>query len=135
MPNIEMVIHDIRVSTINNRRVVILKEREGARYLPIWVNDDEADAIAVKTQNISLPRPMTHDFMSAAIDSLGGILDSVVIDKLGDDAFSAKAILRAQEEQKVVECRPGDALALAVRRGVAIFAAEGVLDKAGLVID
>lgn len=135
MANVEMVIHEVRVSTINNRRVVILREREGARYLPIWVSDDEADAIVVKTQNISLPRPMTHDFMCAAIDSLGGSLDSVVIDELGDDALSAKAILRAQKEQKVVDCRPGDALAVAVRKGVTIFATGAVLDKAGLVID
>lgn len=135
MPDIEMVIHDVRASTISYQREVVLREKDGMRHLPIWVSPGQADAIAVSMQDPTPPKPMTHDFMWAAIDALGGSIHSVVIDKLKDDVFHAKAVVRTNEEQKLIDCRPCDALALAVRRGVAIYAAEDVLEEAGLVLE
>lgn len=135
MPNVEMVINDIRVSTISYQREVVLREKGGTRYLSVWVGPRDADAIAMSMQDPAPPKTMTHDFVCAAIDALGGSIDSVVIDKLEDDVFHAKAVVRANEEKKLIDCRPCDALALAVRRGVAIFAAEGVLEEAGLVLE
>jgi len=134
MANIEMVIDSIRVSLMNNQRVVILKEKEGERYLPIWIGPAEADAIAVKIQGVPLSRPLTHDFTYAAISTLGGGLQSAIVDKLEDDTFYAKVVLQANKEQKEIDCRPSDALAMAVRGNVPIFADEEVLKKASIVL-
>ena len=135
MANIEVVIDSIRVSLMNYQRVVILKEKEGARYLPIWIGPAEADAITVKTQGISLSRPLTHDFTCAAIDASGASLRSVIINKLENDCFYAKVVLQVNRGQKEIDCRPSDALAVAVRKGVPIFADEKVLKKAGVLLD
>jgi len=135
MANIEMVIDSIRVSLMNYQRVVILKEKEGVRYLPIWIGPAEADAIAVKIQGVSLSRPLTHDFTCAAIDALGASLQSAIINKLENDTFYAKVVLQADRGQKEIDCRPSDALAVAVRKGVPIFADEKVLKKAGMLLD
>jgi len=134
MASIEMVIDSIRVSLMNNQRVVILKEKEGARYLPIWIGPAEADAIAVKIEGVTLPRPLTHDFACVAIDALGGSIQSAIINKLEDDTFYAKVVLQANKEQKEIDCRPSDALAMAVRGDVPIFADEEVLKKASIVL-
>lgn len=134
MANIEMVIDSIRVSLMNNQRVVILKEKEGERYLPIWIGPAEADAIAVKIEGVPLSRPLTHDFACAAISTLGGSLQSAIIDKLEDDTFHAKVVLHANKEQKEIDCRPSDALAMAVRGNVPIFADEEVLKQASIVL-
>ena len=134
MANIEMIIDSIRVSLMNNQRVVILKEKEGVRYLPIWIGAAEADAIAVKIQGVSLSRPLTHDFTCAAIDSLGASLQSAIINKLEDETFYAKVVLQADKEQKELDCRPSDALAMAVRAGVPIFVDEEVLKNASILL-
>jgi len=135
MANIEMVIDSIRVSLMNYQRVVILKEREGARYLPIWIGPAEADAIAVKMQGVALARPLTHDFTCVAIDALGGTVQSVVINELQDDCFYAKVVLQADRKQKDIDCRPSDALAVAIRKDAPIFADEKVLEKAAVLLD
>jgi bifunctional DNase/RNase len=135
MVNVEMVIDSIRVSLTNYQRVVILKEKEGERYLPIWIGPAEADAIAVKMQNVALSRPLTHDFTCTVIDALDAGLQSVVINKLKDDTFYAKVVLQVDKEQKEIDCRPSDALAMAVRAGMPIFVDEKVLEKAGLLLD
>jgi bifunctional DNase/RNase len=135
MANIEMVIDSIRVSLMNYQRVVILREKEGARYLPIWIGPAEADAIAVKMQEVELSRPLTHDFMCAAIDALGASIQSANINKLEGDTFFARVVLQANREQKEIDCRPSDALALAVRKAIPIFADEEVLMKASILLD
>ena len=134
MANIEMLIDGIRVSLMNNQRVVILKEKEGERYLPIWIGPTEADAIAVKIEGVTLSRPLTHDFTCMAIDALGGSIQSAIIDKLEADTFYAKVILQADKKQKEIDCRPSDALAMAVRGNVPIFADEEVLKQASIVL-
>ena len=131
---IEMTIDSIRVSLMNYQRVVILKEKMSDRYLPIWIGPAEADAIAVKLQGVAVPRPLTHDLLSSVIDTLGATVNSIIVNDLKNDTFFAKVILEAEGKQVEVDSRPSDALALAVRTGVNIFADESVLDKAGILL-
>jgi hypothetical protein len=132
---IEMTIDSIRVSLMNYQRVVILKEKMSDRYLPIWIGPAEADAIAVKLQGVAVPRPLTHDLLSSVIDTLGAVVSSIIVNDLRNDTFYAKVILDVDGRQFEVDSRPSDALALAVRTGVPIFADESVMDKAGIMLD
>ena len=132
---IEMLVDSIRVSMINYQRVVMLKEKDNERYLPIWIGAAEADAIAVKLQGVSVPRPMTHDLLNSIVDTLGATVNSIVVSDLKNDTFFAKIILNVDGEQMDVDSRPSDAIALAVRVQVPIYAEEGVLDKAGVSLD
>jgi uncharacterized protein len=132
---IEMTIDSIRVSLMNYQRVVILKEKLSDRYLPIWIGPSEADAIAVKLQGVAVPRPLTHDLLNSVIDTLGGVVNSIVVNDLKNDTFFAKVIIDSSGHQMEVDSRPSDALALAVRTGVPIYADESVLDKAGILLD
>jgi hypothetical protein len=120
---------------MNYQRVVILKEKMSDRYLPIWIGPAEADAIAVKLQGVAVPRPLTHDLLSSVIDTLGAAVSSVIVNDLKNDTFFAKVILEVDRKQVEVDSRPSDALALAVRTGVPIFADESVLEKAGILLD
>src|SRR4030042_1638380 len=132
---IEMCIDSIRVSLMNYQRVVILKEKVAERYLPIWIGPAEADAIAVKLQGVTVPRPLTHDLLCSVIDSLGAAIDSIIISDLKNDTFYARIMLRVDGQKLEVESRPSDALALAVRAEVPIYAEEVVLDKASIMLD
>ena len=132
---IEMTIDSIRVSLMNYQRVVILKEKMAERYLPIWIGPAEADAIAVKLQGVNVPRPLTHDLLNSVIDALGASINSIIVCDLKNDTFYAKIILNVDGGQMEVDSRPSDALALAVRVGVPIYAEDEVLDKAGILID
>lgn len=132
---IEMTIDSIRVSLMNYQRVVILKEKASDRYLPIWIGPAEADAIAVKLQGVAVPRPLTHDLLSSVIESLGAVVNSIIVNDLKNDTFYARVILDVDQKQVEIDSRPSDALALAVRTGVPIFADESVLDKAGIMLD
>ena len=132
---IEMIVDSIRVSLMNYQRVVILKEKEAERYLPIWIGPAEADAIAVKLQGASVPRPLTHDLLCSVIDALGATVNSIIVSDLKSDTFYARIILNVDREQLEVDSRPSDALALAVRAEVPIYAEEAVLDKAGILLD
>ncbi|MAG14917.1 MAG: hypothetical protein CL874_03445 [Dehalococcoidales bacterium] len=132
---VEMSISSIRVSLMNYQRVVILKEKIDKRCLPIWIGPAEADAITVKLQGVDVERPLTHDLLSSVIDSLGATIDSIVVCDLKSDTFYAKIILNVDGGQIEIDSRPSDALALAVRAEVPIYADEAVLDKAGLLMD
>ncbi len=132
---IEMVVDSIRVSLMNYQRVVMLKEKTTDRYLPIWIGPAEADAIAVRLQGVSVPRPMTHDLMQSIVDILGGSVNSIVVSDLRDDTFFAKVILNIDGGQMEVDSRPSDAIALAVRVEAPIYAEDVVLEKAGIVLD
>jgi bifunctional DNase/RNase len=132
---IEMTIDSIRVSLMNYQRVVILKEKVSDRYLPIWIGPAEADAIAVKLQGVVVQRPLTHDLLNSVIDTLGGVVNSIIVNDLKNDTFFAKVIIDTSGKQMEVDSRPSDALALAVRTGVPIYADESVLDKAGILLD
>ena len=120
---------------MNYQRVVILKEKSAERYLPIWIGPAEADAIAVKLQNVSVPRPLTHDLLRSVIDALGANLHSIIVSDLKSDTFYAKVILTLDGKEIEVDSRPSDALALAVRTEAPIFVEDSVLDKAGILLD
>jgi bifunctional DNase/RNase len=131
----ELVIDSIRVSLMNYQRVVILKEKGADRYLPIWIGPAEADAIAVKLQDVDVPRPLTHDLLSSVINTLGASIERIVVSDLSNDTFYAQIILDASGTPQQVDCRPSDALAVAVRAGVPIFVEERVMSKAGILMD
>lgn len=135
MAKIEMTIDSIRVSLVNYQRVVILKEKTGERYLPIWIGPAEADMIAVKMQNVSVPRPLFADFVCMIIDSLGGRMKEALISELRNDTFYAKAIINVNKKDIEIDCRPSDVLAVAVRLDTSIFTEEKVLKKAGITLD
>jgi bifunctional DNase/RNase len=132
---VEMSIESIRVSMMNYQRVVILREKGAERYLPIWIGPTEADAIAIKLQGVAVPRPLTHDLLDSVITALGALVSSIIVCDLQNDTFYAKLILDVNGKQIEVDSRPSDAMALAVRAKAPIYAAESVLDKAGIVID
>src|SRR5262245_21739980 len=132
---VEMVIESVRVHMLSNRHVVILKDPEGDRYLPIWIGAWEASAIAMRLQGLSAERPLTHDLFAAALDRLGVRVERVVISELADETYHARIHLERDGVQVEVDARPSDALALAVRAEVQIFAAEEVLAQAALAAD
>ena len=131
----EMTVDSIRVSLMNYQRVVILKEMESNRHLPIWIGPAEADAIAVKLQGISVPRPLTHDLMQSVIDNLGAEISYIRINDLKNDTFFAKIGVSMNGKKVEVDSRPSDAIALAVRAQVPIYAEDNVLEKAGIQLD
>ncbi|HXG35737.1 MAG TPA: bifunctional nuclease family protein [Dehalococcoidia bacterium] len=132
---IEMTIESIRVSLMNYQRVVILKEKEADRYLPIWIGPAEADAIAVRLQEVSVARPLTHDLLRAVLEELGATINFIVVNDLANDTFFAKINMDASGRTLEIDSRPSDAIALAVRVQVPIFAEESVLEKAGVKLD
>jgi uncharacterized protein len=132
---VEMNIESIRVSIMNYQRVVILKEKAAERYLPIWIGAAEADAIAVRLQEVAVARPLTHDLLKSLIESLGGQITSIVVNDLANDTFYAHIILDVNGRQIEIDSRPSDAIALAVRARVPIYAEESVLDRAGVLLD
>jgi uncharacterized protein len=132
---VEMVIESVRVHMLSNRHVVILKDPEGDRYLPIWIGAWEASAIAMRLQGLAAERPLTHDLFAAALDRLGVRVERVVINELTDETYHARIHLERDGVQVEVDARPSDALALAVRAEVPIFAADEVLAQAALAAD
>jgi uncharacterized protein len=132
---VEMVIESVRVHMLSNRHVVILKDTEGDRYLPIWIGAWEASAIAMRLQGLAAERPLTHDLFAAALERLGVRVERVVINELTDETYHARIHLERDGVQVEVDARPSDALALAVRAEVPIFAADEVLAQAGLAAD
>ena len=132
---LEMVIDSIRVSLENYQRVVILRVKDSDRYLPIWIGPTEADAIALKLQDVSVPRPMTHDLLNSVISSLGATVRHIVVSDLTNDTFYAKVVLQQNGTTMEVDSRPSDAIALAVRVEATIYADNDVVEKAGVQMD
>ena len=131
----EMAIDSIRVSVTNFQRVVILKVKDTDRYLPIWIGPNEADAIALKLQDVDVPRPLTHDLLRAVITAVGASVHRIIVSSLDHDTFFAKVVLTMDSRSIQIDARPADALALAVRVKVPIYADEGVIEKAGVHLD
>ena len=132
---VEMVVESVRVHMLSNRHVVILKDVEHDRYLPIWIGAWEASAIAMRLQGVSAERPLTHDLFVAALEQLGVRLDRVVVSELADETYHARLFLDRDGTEVEIDARPSDALALAVRCEAPIFAAEEVLAQAALGTD
>jgi len=132
---VEMVVESVRVHMLSNRHVVILKDVEHDRYLPIWIGAWEASAIAMRLQGMATERPLTHDLFAATLEQLSVRIDRVVISELADETYHARLYLDRDGIEVEVDARPSDALALAVRGSVPIFAAEEVLAQAALGTD
>jgi bifunctional DNase/RNase len=132
---VEMVIESVRVHMPSSRHVVILKETDRERFLPIWIGPWEASAIAMRLQGMTPERPLTHDLFVSTLEELGVRIDQVVIWSLAEETFHARLFLESGGRTIEMDSRPSDALALAVRTGVRIYAAEDVLEQAGLGAD
>lgn len=122
----------VRVELPSNQPIVLLRERDGSRYLPIWIGASEATAIATAMEGIQPPRPLTHDLMRSVLDALGALAVRVVITEMRDSVFIADLALDLSGDEVKVSSRPSDAIALAVRTGTPVFAFPGVLDEAGV---
>ena len=129
---IELSLVGVRVELPSNQPIVLLKEVDGERFLPIWIGAVEATAIAFALQGIQTPRPMTHDLLKDILREADVRVDSVLISELVDQTFYATLNLTSQGDQRQVSSRPSDAIALAVRTNTPIYAAEEVLDQAGI---
>ena len=132
---LEATVECVMVNPDSQQRVLVLKANEASKYLPIWIGPVEGDAIAVRLQGKELPRPMTHDLMDAMIGDLGAKVAEVVISELKEDTFMARIVLRRNGATFERDCRPSDAVALAVRDGATIKVEEEVLDRAGIDFD
>lgn len=130
---IEVKVESIRVSLINQNRLVVLRELEGPRYLAIWIGPFEAEAITIGLKGTDIDRPLTHDLLRGTIEQLDAQVERVVINDLMDDTFLARIVIErdGDEDDLEIDARPSDAIALAVRAGVAIYVEDVVMDTAG----
>ena len=127
---IEMTIKGLMLDPITNTPIVILKDKEGDRVLPIWVGLFEANAIALQIENVATPRPMTHDLLRNIITDLDGRVDRIVVSDLKENTFYAVVHLTVRGERVAVDARPSDAIALALRTRAPILVEERVIDNA-----
>ena len=132
---IEMTVDHVKVNNVTNLRIVVLKEKESDRYLPIWVGQAEGDAIALKLRGQEMPRPLTHRIMDSMIRELGGEVEQIVVNDIVEDTFFAVVRVKNGESAIDFDTRPSDAIALAVHSGSPVFATSKVLDKVGVELD
>jgi bifunctional DNase/RNase len=130
---IEMNIKGLMVDPVTNMPIVILRDKEGQKVLPIWVGIFEANAIALQIENISTPRPMTHDLLRNVIQDLKASVQKVVVCDLQDNTFYALIYLGLHGDTLAIDARPSDAIALALRTRAPIFVEETVIDNAKTV--
>jgi hypothetical protein len=133
---IEVEVNSIRVSLMNQQRVVVLKDINDDRYLPIWIGQFEADAITIELQeNRSIKRPLTHDLLKSTIEELGATVDYVFINDMRNNIFYARLVLDVDGETLEIDSRPSDAIAVAVRARAPIFVSEMVMDRSAVEPD
>jgi len=129
----EMVVESVRVHMLSSQHVVILREADSERYLPIWIGSWEAQSIAMRLQGVEAERPLTHDLLATVLDDLSVSVRQVVVSDLSDETFRARIVLVQGGSDHEIDARPSDAIALAVRVSAPIFATEAVLDRAGVI--
>ena len=130
---IEMNIKGLMVDPVTNMPIVILRDKDGQKVLPIWVGIFEANAIALQIENISTPRPMTHDLLRNVIQDLKASVEKVVVCDLQDNTFYALIYLGLHGDTLAIDARPSDAIALALRTHAPIFVEDSVIDNAKTV--
>jgi bifunctional DNase/RNase len=130
---VEVVIDSIRVSLMSQQRIVILREVNSERYLPIWIGVYEAEAITISLQEVEVIRPLTHDLLKNVFTSLNARIVRVEISALKDDTFYGNIVVEVDGHLLDIDSRPSDALNLAVRAHVPIMVARSVLDSAGII--
>ena len=126
---IQVEVAGIRLELPSNQPVLILRDPQTNRYLPLWIGASEATAISIALEGVNAPRPLTHDLMVALIGHLGETIEHVTVTELADGVFHATISLRDHDP---ISARPSDAVALAVRCGVPVYVAPDVMDTAGL---
>jgi bifunctional DNase/RNase len=129
---IGVTVDSIRASLMSEHRVIILKEINAERYLPIWIGPYEADAIAIRLRKIEVARPLTHDLLNNAITEMGGEVSHITVNDLRNDTFYAQITVNLDGRRVEIDSRPSDAIALAVRANVPIFVEEDVMAQAGI---
>lgn len=130
---IELVLSKIKIDENRSEQVIVLKERDGSRLLPVVIGIAEVNAIKLKLSGIEPPRPLTHDLLLKSIEGLGAELKEIHIDKLESNTFHAKlVIIRNGTGEIKIDARPSDSVALALRAGAPIYVAEDVLNEAGV---
>ena len=130
---IEMMIKGLMVDPITNMPIVILRDKEGQKVLPIWVGIFEANAIALQIENIATPRPMTHDLLRNVIQDLKASVQKIVVCDLQENTFYALIYLGLNGDTVAIDARPSDAIALALRTRAPIYVEETVIDNAKTV--
>ena len=130
---IEMTIKGLMVDPITNMPIIILRDKDGQRVLPIWVGVFEANAIALQIENVTTPRPMTHDLLKNVIADLRGSIEKIVVSDLKDNTFFALIYLSVGGEVMAIDARPSDAIARALRARAPIFVEEKLIDHAKTV--
>lgn len=130
---IEVVVDSIRISLVSQHRIVVLKEMDSDRQLPIWIGPYEADAITIELQDVEVARPVTHDLLKNVIAEMGGKVSHVLIKALNEGVFYASLFVDINGELKEIDSRSSDAIALAVRVKVPIFVAEEVIEEVGVL--
>ena len=128
----EMVIYGVSFDMVGKQPIVLLKTRDGNKFLPIWIGHPEAAAILMKLQGASTPRPMTHDLMCDMLGELDARCTQVSVTELRENTFFATITLSMNGRELEIDSRPSDALALAVRSGAPIFAAEDVIAESAI---
>ena len=127
---VPMSIKGLMLDPVSNSPIVVLKDEDEKFFLPIWVGIFEANAIALQLENVTTPRPMTHDLLKNMIAELDGHVTRVVINDLRDSTFFAQIRILTGDKTLEVDARPSDAIALALRTEAPIFVAQSVLDQA-----
>lgn len=130
---IEVVIDSIRISLISQHRIVMLRDVDGERRLPIWIGPCEAEAITIELQDVEIARPVTHDLLKNVIEEVGGTVSHILINELRDQVFYARLFIDVNGEMLEIDCRPSDAIAVAVRAKVPVFVEEMVMEEAGIL--
>ena len=125
----QMKVRGLMFDPYNNTFIVILRDEENSEMLPIWVGKPEASSISFALEDVTTPRPMTHDLMKAVLDVVGAKVISVVISDLKENTYYAKVHLSYEDSEYVIDARPSDAIALALRTKAPIFANEEVIRK------
>ena len=128
----EMVIYGVSFDLVGKQPIVLLKTSDGNRFLPIWIGHAESAAILMKLQGASTPRPMTHDLLSDLLEQLDAKCERVSVTELRDNTFFATITVSQDGSEIEVDCRPSDAIALAVRAEAPIFAADRVIEESAI---
>jgi len=131
---VPMEVVGVRIELPTNTPILLLREQDGDRFLPIWIGTSEATAIALAMEGVEPPRPMTHDLLKLVTEALGSTVDRVVVTDLQDGTFFADLVMSKTGEEFTISARPSDAIALATRMSAPVFAARAVLDEGGVEI-
>jgi len=130
---VQVKIDSLKVSLTNQQRIVLLKQIDEDRYLPIWIGPFEAESITIALQEIEVSRPQTHDLIKKILEEIGASIIRVEVSSLKEDIFYGTMVLKNGEKEYNIDCRPSDAIAVAVRAHVPILVSEDVMKKASII--